>query len=394
MWRPVSIALTLLACSSEEGGTAANTGGTAAGGAGGAVGGAGGAVGDASWPDGESGGSSSGGSSGSSSGGMPSGGSGGTTPTGTCTRLGTWKQTAPFADDSHVSHPLPSFGVGGRYWVHTMASGGGERVLKLAQQNADGSLGAWQTASPDHGGGPHGFTAVVVTGEPYHFRNGHIARYPFDSSGKMTGDVVLIESNPDTTFGTNRYVWDSALVASVGGKSWVIHLGGFSFTGYTYKPNVYRSSVPIQPAFTALGIDHPAARPGKCAFSSPFLFTGEGNGAKLWRTKVAADGKLDPWTALGSLPAGTDNQRGDWFVIDGTLFVVRGAKVFGAKLDAQGGLGSFVEQPALAEAQVDMSWGDAHLEGSAHAVLGNFVYLTGKKAVHYAPVLKNQPCTP
>lgn len=115
MWRPVSIALTLLACSSEEGGTAANTGGTAAGGAGGAVGGAGGAVGDASWPDGESGGSSSGGSSGSSSGGMPSGGSGGTTPTGTCTRLGTWKQTAPFADDSHVSHPLPSFGVGGRY---------------------------------------------------------------------------------------------------------------------------------------------------------------------------------------------------------------------------------------------------------------------------------------
>ncbi|MBI3203815.1 MAG: hypothetical protein HYZ29_19905 [Myxococcales bacterium] len=383
----VAIALTLLACASEDGGTAANTGGTAGGGAGGSIG-------DAGWPDASSGGASSGGSSGSASGGMPSGGSGGTTPTGQCTRLGPWKQTAAFADGSHVSHPLPSFGVGGRYYVHTMASGGGERVLRFAQQASDGSLGAWQTASPDHGGGPHGFTAIVVNGEPYHFRNGHIARYPLDASGKMTGDVVLLESNPDAAFGGNRYVWDSALVATVSGKSWVIHLGGFSFTGYTYKPNVYRNAVPLQPAFTAAGLDHPAQRPGKNAFWAPFIFTGEGDGGKIWRTQVAADGKLDPWTALGSLPAGTDNQRGDWFVIDGTLFVVRGAKVLAAKIDAQGSLGAFVEQPALSEPQIDLHWGDGHLEGSSHAVLGNFVYVTGKKTVHFAPVLKNQPCTP
>jgi hypothetical protein len=39
-----------------------------------------------------------------------------------------------------------------------------------------------------------------------------------------------------------------------------------------------------------------------------------------------------------------------------------------------------------------VSWGDGHLEGSAHAVLGDFVYLTGKKAVFHAPVLRQVQC--
>jgi hypothetical protein len=305
--------------------------------------------------------------------------------------------SAPFADADHVSHPLPSFGVDG-YYVHTMADGGDERVLRSAQQNADGSLGAWQEASPDHGGGPHGFTAIVVAGEPFHFRNGHIARYPLDASGKMTGDVVLLESSPDSAFGGNRYVWDSALVAELPGESHVIHLGGFSFTGYTYKPNLFRSAIPVQPAFTAVGLDHPAQRPGRGAFWAPpgashgFVFSGEGDGSKLWRAKLLAGGSVEAWSDLGTLPTGTDNERGDWFVIDGTLFVVRGAKVFGAKIDVQGGLADFLEQPALPDAQIDVSWGDAHLEGSSHAVLGDFVYLTGKKAVFHAPVLRHVQC--
>ncbi len=380
------VALAISGCSSDDNAATSSAGGSTSGGTGGDVG-------DASWPD--AGGSSSGGNGGVAGGGGASsggGGSGGTSPGGSCTLLGAWKQTSSFADGSHVSHPLPSFGVSGRYYVHTMATGGGERILKFAAQGADGSLGAWQIAAADHGGGPHGFTAVVVGKEPFHFRNGHIARYPLDAGGKMTGDVVLVESNPDTAFGGNRYVWDSALVATVSGKSWVVHLGGFSFTGYTYKPQVYRSEVPLQPSFTAVGLNHPAQRPGKCAFIAPFIFTGEGDGSSLWRSKLLADGKLEPWTGLAALPSGTDNQRGDWFAIDGTLFVVRGAKVFGAKVDPQGALGAFAERSALPEPQIDVHWGEAHLEGSSHAVLGDYVYLTGKKSVHCAPILRNQPC--
>lgn len=376
------LALVSCACSADDSSNASSSSGGGSG-----SGGTGGAIGDASWPDTGAGGSSSGGSAGSA-------GTGGSAPSGDCTKLGAWKQSAPFADASHVSHPLPSFGLGGYYYVHTMASGGSERVLYSAKQNADGSLGSWQVASPDHGGGPHGYTAIVANGEPFHFRNGHIARYPLDASGKMTGDVVLLESSPDSAFGGNRYVWDSALVASFPGASWVIHLGGFSFTGYTYKPNLYRSKLPMQPAFASVGVDHPAQRPGKCAFWNGWIFSGEGNGSKYWRAKAHEDGSVSSWTELGALPAGTDNQRGDWFVIDGTLFVVRGTKVLGAKIDAQGALATFQEQPALPEAQIDMSWGDGHLEGQAHAVLGDFVYLTGKKSVFHAPVLKQQPCAP
>lgn len=342
----------------------------------GATGGDAGSGGDGSgewpWPSAGSAGNladagdSSGGDAGTGTGGT--GGSGGG-PSGECVRLESWKTSAPYADDAHVSHPLPSFGVDGRYYVHTMLKGGGERILKYAAQAADGSLGEWQVASPDHGGGPHGYTAIVAAGAPYHFRNGHIARYPLDASGKMPGDVDLLESNPDTAFGGNRYVWDSALVATVNAKSWVIHLGGFSFTGYSYAPNVYRSQVPVESSFTSVGMNHPAERPGKCAFVSPWLFTGAGGGDEIWRTRVHEDGTLEPWTSLGTLPAGTDNQRGDWFAIDGTLFVVRGTRVFGAKVDSQGSLGAFVPEPDLPNPQIDMSWGDGHLEGASYALM-------------------------
>ncbi|MBK7583625.1 MAG: hypothetical protein IPI67_25955 [Myxococcales bacterium] len=391
-------ALSHAGCASDDatqvvGGSGASTG---------AGGGAGGVVGDGGWPDAAAGANSGGSpSGGTSSGGTSSGGAGGTTAGGACTNLSAWKSSAAFADAAHVSHPLPSFGVAGFFYVHTMDSSAGERVLYSAKQTSDGSLSAFQLASADHGGGPHGFTAVVVGTEPYHFRNGHIARYPLDSNGKMTGDVVLKEANPDTAFGGNRYVWDSAVFAAFsGGGSTVIHLGGFSFTGYTYKPNVYRSAVPLQPTFTSTGVNHPATRPGRAQFWSPpganygYVFSGEGGGSKYWRAKVVAGGAFEPWTELGTLPSGTDNERGDWFVIDGTLFVIRGAKVFGARIDAQGTLAPFQAQPPLPDAQIDISWGQDHLEGASYAVLGDYVYVTGKKTVLYSHILRNQPCPP
>jgi hypothetical protein len=393
-----ALGLGLVSCSSPD--TSAPAGGGASSG-GQTSGGAGGVVGDSGWPDTGAGGSTTGGAAGAGGGGGSGGSSGaGGTSAGDCTALGPWQATAPFADASHVSHPLPSFGVSKRYYVHTMTPSGGDRVLKFAEQGADGKLGAWQIASADHGGGPHGFTALVAGGEPYHFRNGHIARYPLDASGKMTGDVVLVEADPNTAFGGNKYVWDSALLATFPGATWVVHLGGFSFTGYTYKPQIYRSKVPLAPSFTSAGASHPAARPGRCAFwaapnaTEGFVFTGEGNGSEHFRAKLQANGSLGSFTSLGSLPAGTDNQRGDWIVIDQTLFIVRGAKVLASKIGPGGALGTFHEQPPLPDAQIDVGWGEGHLEGSAHAVLGDWVYLTGKKVVYSAKVARNVACSP
>jgi len=318
---------------------------------------------------------------------------------GACTSLGAWSSTAEFADADHVSHPLPSFAVGSYYYVHTQTPGGDDRVLYSAAQQPDGSLGAWQVASSDHGGGPHGFAAIAVGGEAFHFRNGHIARYPLDASGIMTGDVELLEDSVDTSFGGNRYVWDTAVHAAFGGgNDYVFHLGGFSFTGYAYRQDVFRSAVPLASQFEDVGVDHPADRPGKSAFVAPagaehgYIFTGESGGSRLWRARVASGGGLETWVEQSSLPAGTGNERGELFAVDSTLFAVRGARVFAAHVDEGGTLGPFAAMPDLPEDEVDISWGDGHLEGNAWGIIGEHVYVTGPKRVFYAPIARGQPC--
>ena len=308
-----------------------------------------------------------------------------------CRTIAAWGASAPFADDAHVSHPLPSFAHEGWFYVHTKTKDGAEdRRLMAARPEADGALGPWQEASADHGGGPHGFTAVEADGRAYHFRNGHIARFEL-TDGVMQGDVTLLEDDPNTAFGGNKYVWDSAVYARLGaGPAYLIHLGGFSFTGYQYRPDVYRSGVPLAPAFTDVGLDHPAQRPGKAAFWGPaaashgFLFTGEGDGARLWRSRIDMDGGLEPWTQLGDLPAGTGNQRGDLFVAGRTLFAVRGAAVLRADIREGGELAPWAPVASLPEDQVDISWGEGHAEGAAYGIIGDFIYLAGPKRAFYA----------
>lgn len=322
------------------------------------------------------------------------------TPTGACTTLGPWVASAPFASGDVVSHPLPSFAVGSYFYVHTMRPGGAQRRLFSARANDDGSLGPWQTASDDHGGGPHGFTAVVADGQAYHFRNGHIARYPLTADGRMNGDVALVERSTQTSFGGNLYVWDSATVATPpGSRGWVFHLGGFSFAPYAYRPNVFRSAVPVEASFTRMGLDHPVERPGRAAWVQPagaahgFVVTGEsGGGARLWRARVTSAGTIDAWAALPNIPAGTGNQRGELFALGDTLFAVRGARVFTTRLDPSGTPTSWASAPSLPEDQVNVTWGDGHQEGASWGVLRDTVYLSGPTRVFYARIVRNAPC--
>lgn len=344
-------------------------------------------------------GSSSGGGSGGGSEAMLTGGSSSgpgpdlpQEPAGECHGISGWSATEPFADADHVSHPLPSFARGGFYYVHTMLrADASQRRLLFAAIGPEGAPGPWQEASPDHGGGPHGFTAVVAGGEAHHFRNGHIARYVFAPDGTMVGDVMLLEDSPDTAFGGNKYVWDSAVFAPLPGAPTLIHLGGFSFTGYTYRPDVYRSPVPLAASFSDTGLDHPSGqRPGKAAFYAPpaaaggFVFTGRGDGPELWRSEVAAEGGPLGFEALGDLPPGTDNERGDLFVAGRTLFAVRGAAVHRADLGLAGELGPWSAAASLPEAQIDVHWGEGHAEGAAYGIVDSYVYLTGPKRVLFA----------
>jgi hypothetical protein len=310
--------------------------------------------------------------------------------------LGAWAASGEFVGEGYTSHPLPSVASAGFYYVHTHRDGD-ERRLFSARPNPDGSLGPWQLSSGDHGGGPHGFTAVDVAGEPFHFRNGHIARYVMSAEGLMVGDVECIEASADESFGGNRYVWDSAVYARFPtGEDLVFHLGGFSFTGYTYRQDVFRSQVPLLPAFEHTGRSHPATRPGKSAFcvaaGQGYLFSGESGASRLWRASVDPAGALGDWVELDALPAGTGNERGDLFVVDRMLFAVRGSTVFAAFVGEGGALSAWVEQPSLPEDQIDVTWGDGHLEGAAWGVIGDFVYLTGPRRVFHAPLLRGQPC--
>lgn len=317
-------------------------------------------------------------------------------PAGACRALGAWASSEPFADDAHVSHPLPSFASHGSYFVHTKTlDGADDRALYSARPQPDGALGPWQVAWPDHGGGPHGYTAIDIDGAPSHFRNGHIARYVIDDQGVMQA-LEGIEVNVDSSFGGNRYVWDSAVYAALpSGPRWVIHLGGFSFTGYMYRPNVYRSGVPVGPMFASAGLDHPAERPGRAAFvglvDDGVIITGVSGGASLWQSRLAADGSLTPWAPLPDLPAGTGNELGELIAAGRTLLAIRGSKVFRADVADDGALSPWIEQPSLPEDQVDVSWGDGHLEGAAHGIIGDFVYVTGSKRVHFA-ALGPSPC--
>lgn len=313
-----------------------------------------------------------------------------------CPTLGAWGSSTPFAAGDDHSHPLPSFAVGDWYYVHTIT--GGNRVLYSATPGPNGALGPWQEASGDHGGGPHGFTAIAVGSTAYHFRNGHIAEYSLSAQGVMQGDVILHEDDPSAAFGGEKFVWDSAVhVAFESGAQWVLHLGGFSFTPYDYRGAIRRNGVPLGPVFTEVGVGHPASRPGKAAAFVPpgaaqgFLFSGEAGGSSLWRATVGADGSLSSFDALPELPAGSGNERGDLFMVGRALFAVRGAAVFRAIVTDDGSLGAWETMPSLPEAQIDVDWGDGHGEGAAWGRIGDVVYVTGPRAVFHA-VLQPGAC--
>ncbi|MBI4137195.1 hypothetical protein HY469_03985 [Candidatus Roizmanbacteria bacterium] len=308
--------------------------------------------------------------------------------------LGQWQATPEFDGNSH---PYPSFARDGYYYVHAKTDG----PVYFARPNADGSITSWSEAW-DHHGGVHGFAAIVVDGTPYHFRNGHIARYPFKSDGTVDGDVVLQEPSGDLeyAFDGRLWVWDTVVYAPLTTGKYVYHLGGFSCPGggcgvsYQYNGDIFMSSVPIGDKFTETGKEHPEERPGKSVFYAPngaasygFIYTKGNQGNTLYKIRVNSDGSLGNWQSVGDLPSGSGNNRGDIFIINNTLFAIRGSKVFSVELNpTSGDLSQWSDNPPdLPEDQVEVTWA-GELEGPTWGIIGNYVYVSGPSRVYYAQI--------
>jgi len=319
--------------------------------------------------------------------------------------LGPWQETANFVDEGHRSHPLPSFAVGSYYYVHTKTNEGArDRIVYYAGQRADGSLTPWAVALYDHGGGPQGYTAVAIENTAYHFRNGHIGQYVIEQGTGWMPKIRLLENSAvHEPFSGNKYMWDTAVhIPSATGDSYIYHLGGFDMTSHRYDTDdMHRTTTPIAQEnayFKRLrGIDAPTKNPNKATFyrksemnGDGYIYMGDRNSSKIYRTEIneGIEDSPEAWIDSGEFPRGNDNHLGDMFVIEDSLFVIRGSKVFRAAINAiDGSLSSWDDSPPdLPEAQIDVNWHSGNTEGASYGIIGDYVYVTGSKKVYYSKI--------
>lgn len=321
------------------------------------------------------------------------------------TTLDPWQETTTFIDNDNRTSPLPSFAINKRYYVHTdfpIQNANSERILYVSDQQTDGSLGPWRIATGDHGGGPHGYTAITAANNVYHFRNGHIAQYIIDSSGNVS-EIKLLESGQETSFGGNNYVWDTALFVPFDIKKFIFHFGGYSLPSDGWKNDIYRAEVPINQGAsftkvgnTPLGSDK---KPYKAAFFKVdsdlgYIYLGDRISGSIYKTTVDKDGNLGTWTNAGIAPSGGNN-LGDMFIVDNQLFIIRGNKVYQATIATDGTLGVWMDTPAdLPANQVSIEWTDGHPEGKNYAIIGDYVYVTGPDRVYFTKINRPGSSTP
>ncbi len=329
--------------------------------------------------------------------------------------LGPWGQTSSFPGSDltppTVSHPLPALVVGNKFYVHTerRADDGSviERKLYYGIPGQNGNISQWVTAWGNHGGGPHGYTALNIDGSIYHFRNGHIIYYDMDSSGAVTNEVELVNPTGPPGYGGHLWMWDTAVYVNFSQNKRIIHLAGFDMSPHEYRTQIFRKNLPLEyPAsFSYTGKDRPPGcdKAGKSVLylsstsaSYGWIYTtgNDGECNNIWRIKVnqsenGDDGGLETWIGSGTLPDGDGNKRGDMFILGSTLFKVRGTKVYSAEIDSQSGaLSPWSDTPPdLPETQNQMlTWGGGENEGPTWGVIGNYVYVAGDTKVFYAQI--------
>jgi hypothetical protein len=294
------------------------------------------------------------------------------------------------------SHQLPSWGRGGWFYVHTFR----DQAIYRTSISASGFT-EWQNAG-NYAGGPQGFVALVADNTPYAFRNGHVLRYNIDASNNIVSQSCLeagdaaCAGSPSNAFGDLRYFWDSAAYVPLATK-YIFHLGGFEMVSHGYSVNtIHRKALPMTPPvhFAPVG-NAPTTRPYRAAFYKAsdaygFIYMGTLE-QTLWRIRVNANGYTGPWEIAHRYPTG-ENDRGDMFVIDDQLFVIRGKKVYQATINAAtGALSAWRDDPPdLSELQVTVLWGAGEPEPASYGIVGDYVCVTGSTRVFCAHIKRSQ----
>jgi len=293
------------------------------------------------------------------------------------------------------SHPLPSWARGSYFYVHTFDGS----IYRASISN--GRITAWQNAG-NYAGGPQGYVVLVANNTPYAFRNGHVIRYDIDASNNIRGLSCLEWASqscagaPSTAFGGIKYFWDSAVYVPLASR-YIFHLGGFNMDGHAYNVNtIHRQALPLTaPVRFAAAGGTPTSRPYKAAFYRAsdhygFIYMGSLEQC-IWRIRVNADGSTGAWEVAHGYPQG-ENDRGDMFVIDNQLFVIRGSKVYQATInETTGALSQWSDEPPdLPERQVTVTWNATEPEPASYGVIGDYVCVTGTTRVFCAHIKRNQ----
>jgi hypothetical protein len=293
------------------------------------------------------------------------------------------------------SHHLPSWASGDYFYVHTFDGS----IYRTSVAN--GRITSWQNAG-DYAGGPQGFVVLVADDTPYAFRNGHVIRYDINASHNIQGMSCLewasqsCQGAPSTAFGNIKYMWDSAVYVPLG-IGYIFHLGGFNMTDHAYSVHtIHSNTLPLMAPvrFVPAG-NVPTTRPYKAVFyraSNQYGFIYMGTLEQcIWRIRVNANGSTGAWEVAHGYPAG-ENDRGDMFVIDNQLFIIRGSKVYQATIDGTtGDLSAWNDEPPdLGERQVTVTWNPTEPEPASYGIIGDYVCVTGSTRVFCAHITRNQ----
>ncbi len=301
-----------------------------------------------------------------------------------------WLESEPFYTNTTRSHPLPSFAAGNYYYVmlKTPAS-----HAKYAEILSDGSLGEWKVATKgesDNSG--RGYNAVSFDGTGYLLRYGRVLKQITSADGDIVNEADV--GNGPNNVGGHGYYWLGSVLADFGATRWVYIFGGFDLDPHVYVfDGTYRSNNLASAStwsWTHIGKKFPGAYPYKGAFYKAsdaygFIYVADRDGT-LYKIRVDSNGNLGTWSSAGVNFPSAD--RGDYFVANNKLWVIRGSKVYYGDIDSSSGnISAFDDSPPdLPGPQIEMDWGDGHNEGNSWAIVNDVIYVTGPDRVYYLPL--------
>ena len=139
----------------------------------------------------------------------------------------------------------------------------------------------------------------------------------------------------------------------------------------------------------------PTSKPYKGAFYKAtdnygFIYLGSLQ-QTIWRIQVYANGSTGPWEVAHGYPQG-ENDRGDMFVIDDQLFVIRGSKVYQTTIDqTTGALSAWSDAPPdLDEVQVHITWNATEPEPASFGFIDDYVCVTGSTRAFCARITRGE----